>query len=277
MISEFQTYLVSIKGLSENTATSYGKDLHTFVAFIRENRTNARWSNITRDDLDDYIIYQSKRGLKATTTNRHLSAISSLYDYMKRQGYQVDNPTRYESRRKEAETIVNTIPLEDIKKAISNADGTIKIMLETLLHTGVRLQELLDIRKKDLNAAEKTILIHGKGNKERTVHTTAENMKHLSDYCQQSAAHLPIFKGWTQRGVRESIYEVLRPVSDARQLSPHAIRHTYATLMAQAGTNATTLMKMMGHNSLKTTQKYIDLAQQRTAEAYRNYQKHIEA
>lgn len=275
MIREFQTYLTSIKGLSQNTATSYVKDLHTFVAFIQENKPNARWSTITRDDLDQYIIYQSARGLKPTTTNRHLSAISSLYDYMKRQGYEVENPTRYESRRKEAETIINTIPLEDIKKAIANAEGSIKVILETLLHTGIRLQELLDMTKSDLNDRDNTILIHGKGNKERTVHTSPENMAHLQEYSRQSAAHTPIFRGWSQREVRRSIYEVLRPVSSARQLSPHAIRHTYATLMAQAGTNATTLMKMMGHNSLKTTQKYIDLGQQRTAEAYMNYQNAI--
>lgn len=275
MIHEFQTYLTSIKGCSVNTAESYGKDLRSFVAFMKETHKDARWSTITRDDLDEYIIYQGNRGLKATTTNRHLSAISSLYDYMKRQGYDVENPTRYESRRKEAETIINTIPLEDLKEAIKQSTGTIRIMIETLLHTGIRLQEMLDMKKQDLNTTDNTILIHGKGNKERTVHTSADNMAHLVEYCKQSAAHTPIFNLWTQREVRRGIYEALRPVSKARQLSPHAIRHTYATLMAQAGTNATTLMKMMGHTSLKTTQKYIDLGQQRTAEAYMNYQNAI--
>ena len=272
MIHEFKTYLVSIKGCSENTVESYGKDLRTFVAYIKQHKTDARWSTITRDDLDEYVIYQSGRGLKPTTTNRHLSAISSLYDYMKRQGMDVENPARYESRRKQAETIVNTIPLEDLKKAIAESDGVIKIIIETLLYTGIRLQELLDIRKQDLDSLNKTIRINGKGNKQRIVYTTADNMNHLQEYAKTMIPSHRLFYTWSQRDVRTAVYETLRPISSARQLSPHAIRHTFATTMAQAGTNATTLMKMMGHTSLKTTQKYIDLGQQRTAEAYMNYQ-----
>lgn len=275
MIREFQTYLVSIKGCSQNTANSYGKDLRTFVAFIREYDSNARWSTITREHLDAYIIRQSERGLKATTTNRHIAAISSLYDYMKRQGLQVENPARYESRRKEVQRVVNTIPLEDLKKAIETAEGSIKVIIETLLHTGIRVQELLDIKRQDLNAAAHTILIHGKGAKERTVQTSPGNMAHLLEYAKGYRPSEPIFMFWDQREVRRAIYNVLKPISQARQLSPHAIRHTYATTMAQAGVNAPTLAKMLGHDDIRTTQKYIDLGQQRTAEAYKAYQQHI--
>lgn len=275
MIHEFTTYLVSIKGCSENTANAYRKDLRSFVTFIKQQRNDARWSTITRDDLDDYIVYQAQRGLKPATTNRHLASISSLYDYMKRQGMQVDNPARYESRRKQAQTIVNTIPVEDVKKAIEVADGSIKVILETLLYTGIRLQELLDIRRCDLDVMNNIIKIHGKGMKERIVYTTGDNMEHLKTYSQSAGLYDRIFSTWSQREVRAAVYEVLRPLSDAKQVSPHAIRHTFATTMAQAGTNAVTLQKTLGHNSLKTTQKYIDLGQQRTAEAYRNYQNAI--
>lgn len=275
MINEFTTYLVSIRGLSRNTANAYRKDLKTFVTFIRENEKDARWSTITREHLDKYVIYQTERGLKPATTNRHLAAISSLYDYMKREGYKVENPARYESRRKMVETIPNTIPLEDLKKCIQVADGMIKYIIETLLYTGVRIQECLDIRKSDLDAMNNTIKIHGKGMKERIVYTSPENMEHLIKVSQQYTNEQRVFGYWSQREVRHAIYEVLRPLTTASQVSPHAIRHTFATTMSQAGTNAPTLAKILGHESIKTTQKYIDLGQQRTAAAYESYRKAI--
>lgn len=275
MIKEFVNYLNKIKGYSDNTGKAYEKDLHSFVLFVKANCTHKRWSEITRDDVDLYIAWQVERGLKPMTTNRHLAAISSLYDYMKRQGYDVENPARYESRRKVGDRIPNTIPTNVLHKAMEQSRGTIHLMLCTLYQTGVRLQEMLDIRKCDLDAMNCAIRIQGKGAKERLVYVTGELMGDLITFSQYRNVMEPVFKGWSQREVRTSLYEILRPLGTAPQMSPHAIRHTFATEVAKQGGNVTTLAVMMGHKSIKTTQKYIDMAQSNVSSTFRQYQNSI--
>lgn len=275
MIKEFVNYLNKIKGYSDNTGKAYEKDLHSFVLFVKANCAHQRWSEITREDVDLYIAWQVERGLKPMTTNRHLSAISSLYDYMKRQGYQVENPARYESRRKVGDRIPNTIPTNVLRKAMETSEGTIHLMLCTLYQTGVRLQEMLDIRKCDLDILNYTIRIQGKGMKERLVYVTEELMSDLVTFSTNRKAMEPIFKGWSQREVRKALYEILRPLGIAPQMSPHAIRHTFATEVAKQGSNVTTLAVMMGHKSIKTTQKYIDMAQSNVSSAYKRYHSEI--
>lgn len=119
MIQQYIDYLTSIRGYSINTAKAYGRDLRTFVNWAKANLQDARWSAITRDDIDKYITWQVEQGKAPASTNRHLSAISGIYGYFKRQGYQIDNPCKFESRRKLTKTIPNTIPIEASSQSVS--------------------------------------------------------------------------------------------------------------------------------------------------------------
>lgn len=275
MIKEWTNYLVTIKGYSRNTSSAYEKDARAFAAYMRQQRTDARWSNITRADIDGYIRMMKEAGRKPATINRHLSAISSIYNYMKREGYDIENPARYESRQPIAETIPNTIPIEDIKKAISQAGKNMGLIIETLLATGIRIQELLDMEPRDLRPQDNTIRIKGKGGKERIVYTTPENMAHLVAYSEPLSRYEPIFLWWDQREIRAAMYKAFRGITTARQVSPHAIRHTYATEMAKAGMQAPTLQRLMGHTQLKTTQRYIDFGQLQGRDEYNKYTNQI--
>lgn len=259
MINEFKTYLTSIKGYSPNTAKAYGKDLVTFVQYIKTKDINKRWSTITRDDVDAYIIHLSNTDHKPATLCRHLAAISSVYKYMKRQGLKVDNPCQYESRPKRGSHQPNTIPVADVKAASENAEGIAKIILRLMLETGIRIQELLDIKSEDVEMTAGRIKIKGKGNKERYVYITEGTRQQLRTIAARNSDKL--FGMLNQREVRRIVFENLKKYSSAKQLSPHAIRHTYATEMAKRGMTATTLQKALGHTRLETTQRYIDYGQ----------------
>lgn len=268
MIREFINYIGYVKGCSQNTCIAYEKDLHTFVRFIKNHTEKGRWRDINRDDIDAFIVYQIERGMKPATTNRQLSAIQSMYDYMKRQGIFNENPARYESRRKIAKTVPNTIPAEALLKACDLAQGQLKLIVEVLMTTGIRIQECLDLQKCDLNPVTTSIRIKGKGMKERVVYTNELTMKHLREATAKSCHTARIFMGWNQREVRHALWELLRPITDAPQVSPHAIRHSFATNCAQNGMNATTLQLLLGHEDIRTTQKYVDLAQSNVKEQY---------
>lgn len=259
MINEFKTYLTCIKGYSENTAVAYAKDCKTFVKFIKENDPEKRWSTITREDIDNYIIHLSNTGHKPATLCRHISSISGIYRYMERQGLLTENPARYESRPKVGKSIPNTISVNELSMAMGKAKGLVKTMIQIIAETGIRLQELLNIKREDIDLENGTIKIHGKGNKERLVYISKELVSILRN--QEVNGNKMYFEKITQRECRRQIWEALKDYCNSPQLSPHAIRHTYATVMAKKGMTATTLQKALGHERLETTQRYIDYAQ----------------
>lgn len=257
MIQEFLTYASAIRGNAANTVTAYGKDLKEFATWAQANLQNPRWSAITRTEIDAYIEQLTREGKGASTTNRKLSSISELYKYMMRQGYDIQNPCRYETRKKIARTQPNTISMAQLYTAYQHAAGTAKLMLGILMDTGIRIQELLDIRKEDIDQQTNAIRITGKGSKQRTVYMRDETMTAINQLRPQQYGK--IFEQ-EQREARRIIFEALRPYSNAKQLSPHAIRHTYATHLANRGVNVSTLAKILGHDSIKTTQRYIDMS-----------------
>lgn len=266
MIPEFIQYLQAIKGYSPNTARAYHNDLISFVTWAKEHKEDARWSRIDRSDIDAFIIYQEAKGLKPATTNRQIAAISTFYNYLKRENLIKENPCKYESRRKIGTSIPKTIPVADIKEAYDHAQGFVKTMLGVISSTGIRIQEFLDIEAEDINTKENTLTIRGKGNKERIVYLSNDTIKLLISSHQDKEPHGRLFN-IDQRHARYLLWQALQQYTNARQLSPHVLRHTLATNMAKQGVNVATIAQILGHQDIKTTQKYIDLAEMETKQA----------
>jgi len=264
MIQEFANYLRSIRGYSENTIKAYCADLRSYAQWARENTNQARWRDTTREHLDMYLTYLCDKGLKPTTTNRHLAAIATLFRYFQRQGMVVENPCRYESRRKQPKTEPATIPTQHIAKAYQRTKGLRHNMLGILASTGIRIQEMLDLEWQDIDFQNNTLHIKGKGSKERTVHTEKAVLDDFRKVLEYTKPQGRIF--WiSQRQARYMIYEALKPYSNSRALNPHAIRHTFATELAKNGTPTATIAKMLGHSHIETSQKYINMAEISTA------------
>lgn len=266
LIEAHSMYLTMIRGYAKNTTDAYKRDLVKFVRWMKDYKTNARWSTITRDDIDAYMIHLSNEFAKPSTINRNLSAISSIYKFFKRQGLEVQDPTRWESRKKIAKTEPNTINVSELREAWENADAETALALKMLYETGIRAQELLDITTDDINRETWGIRINGKGSKERTVFILPDTLEMVDAWLQGRRGKLFTFQD--QRALRRAIYEALEPFSHARQLSPHAIRHTMATEATAKGVSSITLAKILGHESVKTTQKYVNLNGAQTREQW---------
>ena len=259
MINEFINHLENIKGSSTHTAAAYRRDLRQFVRFVKQYYQDARWSTISADMIEHYIMTLESVGELPTTTNRKISAISALYRYLKRHGHDINNPAQFICRRKVAETIPNTIDPEQLRTAYDNAIGSVKVMLGLLITTGIRIGEMLAIRWEDINPKDCTIIIHGKGKKERVVSVPERQMFEIRYAYPRQDPKGTLFHT-SQFETRCMIYQALTPYCRAKQLSPHAIRHTFATEMAKAGESGPTIALALGHSNLKTTQHYIDLA-----------------
>lgn len=270
MYTQFANYLIALRGYSPRTAHGYIKDIEHFRQWLYKHKLHADLFRVTRDDLDDYVTDRCAQGIAPATTNHELSSISAYYRFLRREGQISDNPTRYESRRKPEIKVPNTIPMEDIKQAYAHAGGTAKIVLGLLITTGMRICELMALQWRDINFRTGSILLTGKGSKQRVVYTSSEVLALLEQAADRWT--LPDYViNIPERRVRQIVHDCLRPYSQARQLSPHAIRHTFATQMALAGVNTSTLSVMLGHQSLETTQRYIDLAQSDTEIAFKQF------
>jgi site-specific recombinase XerD len=259
MIKEYISYISSVRGYSPLTCLAYQKALTHFATWARENLERPRWRDITRHVIDEYIKDCEQAGHAPSTTNLRLAAIGGIYNYMKRQGKKVENPCQYESRRKVEHTVPNTIPINQLRTAYQNSIGVTRVMLGILITTGIRISELMNLQFHDIDTDANTIKVHGKGAKERVIHVPAEQLvelKAVKEHCPKNGKIFTI----SERQARKMIYEQLKEYCNAEQLSPHAIRHTFATNLAAQGENVSTIGTILGHNHLETTQKYIDLA-----------------
>ena len=261
---EFVKYLRCVRGYSENTIRAYSADLRSFARWAKENVNGARWSTITRHDIDLFLAHQYAQDLKPTTTNRQLASISAFYRFMQREGLQVTNPTQYESRRKQPQTLPATISPEKIAKAYKRAHGVCRNMLGILASTGIRLQELLDLTFEDIDFEHSELRIKGKGSKERIVCSTPEVLQTLRNVKDDLNATGRIFYV-SQRQARYMIFEALHPFCKGAKASPHIIRHSFATELAKAGVNVAAIARTLGHSHIETSQKYINIAEIKTA------------
>lgn len=266
MITEYIKHISSVRGYSPLTCMAYEKALRHFSGWANANLERPRWRNINRHILDQYIMDCVAAGAAPTTTNLRLAAISGLYNFMKSIGYRVENPCQYESRRKVAQTTPNIIPQNDLREAYDHSVGATKVMLGLLIGSGIRIGELMSLEFHDIDTDQNTIKVHGKGAKDRVVHVPAsvlQEIKSVKEHCPKNGRLFTM----GEREARKMIYEALKPYSNAPQLSPHAIRHTFATNLAAQGVNVCTIASLLGHEHIDTTQKYIDMAAAQNCEA----------
>lgn len=259
MITEFIYHISSVRGYSPLTCQAYEKALRHFATWVQHNVYNPKWHRINRHIIDQYIEECEQCGYSASTTNLRLAAISGIYTFMKIKGYKVENPCKFESRRKIEKRVPNIIPTNQLRTAYDQSVGVVRVMLGILITTGVRISELMSLQYHDIDTENNIIRVHGKGAKERVIRVPAEQLyelKCVKEHCSKNGYIFTI----NERMARKMIYEALKPYCDAPQLSPHAIRHTFATNLAAKGENVSTIGSILGHEHLETTQQYINLA-----------------
>lgn len=261
MIQTFSNYLLINRGLSAETVKAYEQGLHDFARFINEQHTGVRWSTVTKAMVDEYVATMVTRELTPATIKQRISAIRTLYKTMMAMGADVQNPARYVSTPKVPDSLPKTIEQEAIEATLSDerTDLRAKALIAIIYETGLRLQEVLDLDAGCIDRERRAITVRGKGSKERVVY-----------YGNLSAryGHFLRPQGLSQREARRLVFDALRPHSKAQQLSPHAIRHTFATTLLNNGMPMPTITKLMGHKHTETTEIYARLTNRSTQEQY---------
>lgn len=269
MIERYLESLTKVRNLSQNSVRAYRQDLTDFARWASVR--GLRWSNVTKEDAASWEMAMHDKGEKPATICRRVSALRSFYRWMVGQGWLQNNPIQYVQSPKKGETLPRVIDLEAISRFLANPSRTrsgamMQAMVALMTATGIRLQEALDLRREDFDRKERSIRIKGKGNKERKVYYSQTTAIYLSAYAGKRKGY--IFEVRDQREVRRMMSETLGAYSG--RVHPHMLRHTFATAMLNNGCDIKSLSQILGHESVKTTERYARVAQANLAEAMRS-------
>lgn len=261
MIETFSNYLRINRGLSENTVKAYCEALRDFAQFVNDHHPGTRWSTVSKQMIDEYVVDMVAEDFAPASIKQHISALRTYYKTCMAMGAKIDNPARFVSTPKLRDEMPKTVEVEAIKAALDSptTPTAAKAAIAIIYETGIRLQELLDLRAEDIDAKTQSIRVNGKGKKQRTVYY-GELTKKYGRYWRGTE--------YTQRYVRHIVFEALKPYSNAKQLSPHALRHTYASQLLNNGMSITAISKLLGHEHLETTEVYAKLANKTTQNLY---------
>ncbi len=280
-IGDFLDYLTYERNVSPNTISAYRDDLESFTTFLCND-----YFTMGRDQLDlarvdhltvrSYLAHLSRRKLARASVARHLSALRSFFKYLVREGAVEANPARTVSTPKREKHLPTVMQPSDVALLIEQPDRSEPLglrdaaFLELLYASGLRIGELVGIDIDDLELRARLVKVHGKGSKERIVPfgTKAEEALRawlavrgdlVSDADEQAVFVNYRGRRITTRSVRRLFDTYLKQAALRAGISPHTMRHSFATHLLNAGADLRGIQELLGHSSLSTTQKYTHL------------------
>ena len=287
LIEKFIEYLEYEKGYSKKTIISYENDLNLFNEYLKENKiTNIK--NIDYNTIRKYLGYLHDNKYEASSVSRKISALRSFFKYNIKEKTITNNPMTLISNPKKEKKLPKYLNYEEIEKLLNCIEMDKKegiqerLIIELLYSTGIRVSELINIKIKDIKIKENQINILGKGNKERIVlfgEKAKEIIKlYLNAYKEEfqgniSNQYLLINKKGKQlttNKVELIVKDVLRKSALKLNISPHTLRHTFATHMLDSGADLKSVQELLGHENLKTTAIYTHISNERLKQVFLN-------
>lgn len=293
-IAGFRNYLKNQKGYSAHTIQAYVRDIREFFNFYREysNLDKLRITKIDRTGIRHYLGKLFEDGLAGSTVSRKLSSIKVLFKFLINQNRIQNNPAALIRNPKTKKIIPEILSEQEINDILDNIDisdfygSRNKAIIELFYSTGIRLNELASLDTNQINFRKKEIKITGKGNKERIVllgQRAVDSINHYLDQREEKYGvnYKPLFISNRKRRLSNSMIQVivkkyLSEVSEKNHLSPHMLRHSFATHLINNGAELTAVKELLGHESLSTTQIYTHVELDRMKDLYNTAHPHAE-
>ena len=288
LIDRFLDDFWSERGVSRNTLASYERDLRLLCHWLDERGSALEQAG--RGELLEYLASRVREGAKSATTARLLSSVRRFYRWQVRENRRKDDPTAQIEAPKQGRHLPNTLSEAEVDALLQAPDTEHPLglrdraMLELLYATGLRVSELVGIRLGELSLQHGVIRITGKGNKERLVPMGEEAHDWLQTYLRDARPVLMQGKGITEdvfvtnRGsgmTRQMFWVMIQRYAGAagiiRSISPHTLRHAFATHLLNHGADLRVVQMLLGHSDLSTTQIYTHVAQARLQDVHRQH------
>ncbi|UWY28445.1 site-specific tyrosine recombinase XerD [Flavobacterium sp. TR2] len=276
-IKDYQSYLRIERGLSKNTIENYGFDIERLCLFLETNQIDVSPIKISDETLQQFI-YTVAKEVNPRSQARIISGLKSFFNYLVFEDYRNDNPLELIEAPKTGRKLPDTLSLQEIDALIeiidlsTNEGERNRAMLETLYGCGLRVSELITLKISDLFFDEGFVKITGKGNKERFVPIGPLTQKYIDIYRNAVRCNLNIKKGaedtlfLNRRGnqlTRAMVFTIIKDLAQKmglqKSISPHTLRHSFATHLLENGADLRSIQLMLGHESITTTEIYVHL------------------
>lgn len=284
LLSKFLNYLMYEKKYSSLTISNYKRDIEYFFSFLQDKKiTNIK--NVKYNDIRNYLIHLHDHQYSKKTVSRYISSLRTFFKYLYIEGDIYNNPMILVSNPKLDKRLPVFLYTNDLEQLLNspNLDNIYGIrdslILELLYSTGIRVSELVNIKLKDIHFDEKKIKILGKGNKERYVLYGEICSQKLINYLNNSretfnikdSEFLLLGKNGTKlttRFIEKIIKKYQQQANIKVKVTPHTLRHTFATHLLDGGADLKTVQELMGHESLSSTQVYTHITSERLRSVY---------
>jgi len=290
-IDSFLNYLTVEKGFSSNTIDAYRNDLTQLAEFANreagKRSVMPSWANFRRQDMLSYLLDLKERNYAITTTARKVAAAKSFFSFMVAEGKIKGSPMENITSPKIGKPLPNAITISQVRQLIDQPTKLSapeakrdRAMLELLYASGVRVSELVSLNLNDIDTKGGSVRCFGKGNKERMVPIYQQAAKVVEEYITQVRPRLvhsdteqALFVN--QRGdrlTRQGLWQILKAYAKSaglsKQVTPHTLRHSFATHMLSGGADLRSVQELLGHANISTTQIYTHLTSEHIRRTY---------
>lgn len=287
LVIEYVAYLSSEKMKSKNTIEAYRSDILNYLYYLENHIAIKSINDVNTEHILDYLKYLKKLGYSSTSSSRELSALKSFHKFLYLEHYTTSNPAITISAPKIDKKLPTVLSVDEVMRLLSilNTDTPYnarnQAMIEVMYGTGLRVSELVNLKLNELHLTSKMISTTGKGSKERIVPINDYASKILREYIINYRPLL-LKKGKDQSYVflnnlgeplsRQSFFLILKRLAKEagieKEISPHTLRHSFATHLLERGTDLRYIQEMLGHEDISTTQIYTHLSKQKLKDVY---------
>ncbi|MAU70248.1 MAG: recombinase XerD [Gammaproteobacteria bacterium] len=282
-LKDFFNYLYIEKGLSQNTVKSYKRDLDNFLNWSNKSQ-KSNYINFNEVQINKYISFLFKSKLKSSSVNRKISSLKALYLYLVKKNIVNSSPVNEIVTPKQEKYLPMSMSEDEVDRLLESPDLTIEIeirdkaMIELLYATGTRISELLNLKIIDMDTQRCVIKVIGKGSKERLIPFGESALEAINNYLavRKNSTSKEVFL--SNRGTKLSrvafwkrikIYLIRTNLKES--ISPHTLRHAFATHLLNRGADLRSVQLLLGHSDLSTTQIYTHIAKQRLGEVLKKH------
>lgn len=287
LVERFLEYMGSERNMAPLTLKAYEKDLRAFEAYFTDLDSSLSWENVDSDVIRNWMESMMDKGNKATSVNRRLSSLRSFFRYALARGLVATDPSHSITGPKKGIPLPQYVKEQQMDHLIDDdgmwkddcRDSRARTIIILFYETGIRLSELVGLNVSDVDLRNMQIKVTGKGNKQRVIPFGPELAETLKAYIAErngswGAANPSLFlnhKGLRPSAdyVRKIVRRNLSKVSTNKKRSPHVLRHSYATAMLNNGANIESVRKLLGHESISTTEIYTHTTLEQLKKAYK--------
>lgn len=278
LVDEFVIYLKKELNYSNYTLTSYQLDLTDFFTYIDKHKIN--YLALNKDDVIDYLKYLDTLKYKNSTISRHISTLRTFYNYLYQRKLVTTNIFKYIKNPKLEKRLPNYLNYEELEKLLDSIDISTdeglrdKLLIELFYDTGLRVGEMVSVKVKNIDKVNRKIKVMGKGSKERIVLYGQYASEYLEKYLKRNinkgSEYLFIRNDQPMqvKDIQQIVANLVKDLGLKTHVTPHTLRHTFATHLLNNGADITTVQTLLGHANLSTTGIYTHVSLDRLKEVY---------